>query len=103
KPETMGLLAANVYDIYLQMVQEKDPLADDVRKRLSGYEQRTKEGTEEWQALATYLGALEVKSGQTEQALARYQKFPEKDVALLNAVYYLLHDGKSEQAEKLVQ
>lgn len=103
KPETMELLAANVYDIYMQMEQEKDPLAASVLQRLSSYEARTKEGAEEWQALSTYLAALEVKNGMMEQALDRYQKFPQKDVALLNSIHYLLETGKADQAEKLLQ
>lgn len=102
-PETLQLLSANVYDISLQLGNEDPKQFGAVLERLSGYEEKVKQGTEEWEALSIYLAALEVRNGQITDALKRYHAFstnhPE---ALLNETYYLVQQGKIDLAEKLV-
>jgi hypothetical protein len=102
-PDTLRLLAANVYDIALQLENEDPSVYGKTLDRLLAYEKRIIKGSEEWQSLAIYLAAFEVKSGKQEDALLRYQSFaathPE---ALLNAVYYLTKAGRLSSAEKFL-
>lgn len=102
-PETFRLLSANVYDIALQLGSEEPKQYGVILERLASYEQKLMPQTEEWESLAIYLAALEVKNGQIEDALNRYQAFSSRNPeALLNAAYYLVQQGRIDQAEKLV-
>jgi len=102
-PETLQLLAANVYDIALQTETEDPSVYATVLNRLRAYETKIKQGSEEWQSLAYYVSALEVKNGQVKQALARYRSFADKKpVALLNTVYYLVQDDRLTEAKELI-
>jgi tetratricopeptide (TPR) repeat protein len=99
-PNTLRLLCANVYDIALQMGAEDPSMYGRVLERLGSYEQKVRQGSEEWQSLAIYLAALEAKSGKTEEALVRYRSFADKKPeALLNAVYYLVEANRLDEAE----
>lgn len=102
-PETLQLLSANVYDLALQMGAVDPRAYGDVRKRLGSYESKLKQDTKEWESLAIYLGALEIKAGQTDEALSRYGLFASKHPeALLNSAYYLVQEGRLEEAKTLV-
>jgi hypothetical protein len=102
-PDTLRLLCANVYDIAVQMGAEDPAVYGQILERLGSYEPKVRQGSEEWQSLAVYLAALEVKSGKTEAALARYRSFADKKTeALLNAVYYLVETNRLDEAEKLL-
>ncbi|MFD2369690.1 S-layer homology domain-containing protein [Brevibacillus sp. GCM10020057] len=102
-PDTLRLLAANVYDIALQMGANDPDEYETILQRLSAYEQKLKRETKEWESLSIYLGALEVKAGHTEKALERYQSFASRHPeALLNSVYYLVQEGRTEDAQNLL-
>ncbi len=102
-PDTLRLLAANVYDIALQLESDDPAVYEKTLARMLSYEKKMKPASEEWQSLAFYLGALEVKSGQLEQALARYRTFSDKKpVALLNAIYYLVEENRLQEAKELL-
>lgn len=102
-PDTLGLLSANVYDIALQLGSADQGQFAKVLERLRTYEQKIEPNSKEWEAIALYLGALEIRSGQVELALDRYKKFADKKPeALLNACYYLLQEGRLQDAEALL-
>ncbi|MDR5000848.1 S-layer homology domain-containing protein [Brevibacillus parabrevis] len=102
-PDTLRLLSANVYDLALQQAGKDQKQFAKVLERLSTYEQKVKPNSKEWEALAIYLGALEIKSGQTEKALERYKQFSANNPeALLNACYYLYQEGRLEEASALL-
>ncbi|MFP3423275.1 S-layer homology domain-containing protein, partial [Bacillus sp. SIMBA_161] len=68
-----------------------------------GYEKKVKQDSKEWEALGIYIAALEVKAGQIDAALDQYRLFnsahPE---ALINTTYYLIQQGRLQEAEKMV-
>ncbi|MED4570903.1 S-layer homology domain-containing protein [Brevibacillus agri] len=102
-PDTLRLLSANVYDLALQLGANDPQQFAKVLDRLSTYEAKVKPDSKEWEALAIYLGALEIRSGQTEKALSRYKQFAAANPeALLNACYYLHQDGRLEEAAALL-
>ncbi|WP_301173305.1 S-layer homology domain-containing protein [Brevibacillus nitrificans] len=102
-PDTLRLLSANVYDIALQMGANDSAEYEKVLKRLTAYESKLKQDTEEWESLAIYLGALEIKAGLTDKALARYETFASRHAeALLNSAYYLVQEGRIQEAESLL-
>ncbi|MFY0546073.1 tetratricopeptide repeat protein [Brevibacillus sp. H7] len=102
-PDTLRLLAANVYDISLQLESDDPTIYEKTLERMLAFEKKMKQGSKEWQSLAFYLGALEIKSGKHEQALARYRSFADQQpVALLNAVYCLVHADRLQEAEELL-
>ncbi|MGN7468629.1 S-layer homology domain-containing protein [Brevibacillus sp. SAFN-007a] len=102
-PDTLRLLSANVYDLALQLGASDSQQFAKVLARLGAYEPKVKPESKEWEALAIYLGALEIRSGQTEKALNRYKQFAvQNPEALLNACYYLSQDGRLEEAEALL-
>lgn len=102
-PDTLRLLSANVYDIALQLGAADAHEYEKVLQRLAGYEQKLRQDTKEWESLSIYLGALEVRAGHADKALERYKSFASKHPeALLNAVYYLVQEGRSEEAQTLL-
>ncbi|WJQ83672.1 S-layer homology domain-containing protein [Brevibacillus brevis] len=102
-PERLGLLSANVYDIALQLGNKDQSQYQKVLDRLSAYEQKVKQDSKEWESLAMYLGALEIRSGQVDLALARYKRFADRSPeALLNTSYYYLQEGRMQEAEEVL-
>lgn len=102
-PDTLRLLSANVYDLALQLGASDPQQFAKVLERLSTYEPKVKPESKEWEALAIYLGALEIRSGQAEKAMNRYRQFATTNPeALLNACYYLYQDGRLKEAEALL-
>lgn len=102
-PETLKLLSANVYDLSLLASYQDAHVYGRVLEKLAAYEAKVKQGTEEWEALAIYLAALEVKAGKMNEALARYRSFADENYeALTNAVYYLIEQDRMDEAEELV-
>lgn len=99
-PDTLRLLTANVYDIALQMEADDPGIYEKVLAKLSAYEQKIKPGTTEWEALAVYQAAMNVKAGQLEEALERYRSFAFRHpVALTNLVFYLTQTERLEEAK----
>ncbi|QRG69589.1 tetratricopeptide repeat protein [Brevibacillus choshinensis] len=102
-PDTLRLLSANVYDIALQLGASDTREYDKVLTRLGDYEKKLKQDTKEWESLSIYLGALEIKAGHTDKALERYGQFASKHPeALLNSAYYLVQEGRTQEAEALI-
>lgn len=101
-PETLKLLMANVYDICLQIEYTDPQIYEQTLPRLYGYEQKMKQGSEEWQQWAIYIAALEMKSGAMDKALAHYQQLTEIDAGLINTVYYLANQGRLGEAEEVL-
>lgn len=102
-PETLQLLSANVYDLALQMGSSDSKIYGKVLERLSTYEPKVKEDTEEWESLVIYLAALEIKAGKIDDALTRYRSFAaENHEALTNVTYYLIAQDRMAEAEELV-
>lgn len=102
-PDTLRLLSANVYDIALQMGAADPRQYSKVLERMAAYEKKLEQGSEEWESLAIYMGAMEVKSGQMNEALQRYQLFASRNPeALLNTAYYLLQEERVQEAEEMV-
>ncbi|MGG1658720.1 S-layer homology domain-containing protein [Brevibacillus sp. NRS-1366] len=102
-PDTLGLLSANVYDIALQLGAADQRQYNKVLERMSAYEKKLKQDSKEWESLSIYVGALEVKNGQMDKALERYGLFnPLHAEALLNSTYYLIQEGRIQDAEALV-
>ncbi len=102
KPETLQLLVANVYDLALKLEKEQGSIYAKLLDRLGPYEAKTKRNAEEWQAIAIYMAALEVKSGSVDKAIERYQQFSDDTNALLNYVYYLASEGNEEGAKNVL-
>ena len=102
-PDTLQLLGANVYDIALQLGGKDQRQYQKVLEHLRGYEKKVKQDSKEWEALGIYIAALEVKAGQIDAALDQYRLFnsahPE---ALINTTYYLIQEGRLQEAEQLV-
>ncbi|CAM3441074.1 S-layer homology domain-containing protein [Brevibacillus invocatus] len=102
-PETLQLLSANVYDLALQMGSSDSKIYGKVLERLSTYESKVKEDTDEWESLVIYLAALEIKAGKIDDALTRYRSFAaENHEALTNVTYYLIAQDRMAEAEELV-
>jgi hypothetical protein len=102
-PDTLRLLSANVYDIALQLGASDTREYDKVLTRLSDYEKKLKQDTKEWESMSIYLGALEIKAGHTDKALSRYGQYASKHPeALLNSAYYLVQEGRTQEAETLL-
>nr|WP_241254446.1 S-layer homology domain-containing protein [Brevibacillus sp. SYP-B805] len=102
-PDRLRLLCANVYDIALQMEADDEEIYQKTLNHLQSYESIIRKGTEEWDSLAIYLAALEVRSGQTEKALSRYREMGRSDEAMRNTVHYLAQQGKLDEAEAYLQ
>lgn len=101
-PEVLQLLVANVYDLALQLEREQPTVMLEARQRLLDHLSQLEPGTTEWLSLSLYLAAMEVRSGDKEQALARYRQLVESKEGLTNAVYYLLSSGRLVEAEQLL-
>ncbi|MGE5702033.1 MAG: S-layer homology domain-containing protein, partial [Clostridia bacterium] len=103
QPQTLQLLAANVYDLALKLESEDPKIYEKTFTRLRTYESKMKPLSEEWQTVAIYVGAMEAKSGRVQDAIDLYSKFVQNDQALLNGVYYLISLGKLDEAQQLLQ
>ena len=102
-PDTLQLLAANVYDITLQLGAADREQYKLVRERLEKYEQHMKPETKEWDVFSIYIAALEAKSGRETAALKRYAAIALRNPdALLNSAYYLVRQGRIDLAEKML-
>ncbi len=102
-PDRLRLLSANVYDIALFIGEDDDDIYAKTLKRLAAYESKLKQGTPEWQVFSLYVAALQVKAGQTAEAIRRYQSITAVKEGLLNALYYLIADGHLDEAKNLLQ
>lgn len=96
----LQLLAANIYDLSLQIGQDSPSVFGQVEKRLSPYVGKLT--PEEAEMFQIYLAALEVKSGNLERAIERYRANTSNKESFLNAVFYLLSEGHTEEAKQLV-
>ncbi|MGC5328531.1 S-layer homology domain-containing protein [Brevibacillus sp. SYSU BS000544] len=96
----LQLLSANIYDLSLQIGQDTPAIFEQVEKRISPYLDRVT--PEESKVLQLYLAALDVKSGKVDKAIERYRANVSQKDSFLNAVFYLLADGKTEEAKQLV-
>ncbi|GED72796.1 hypothetical protein BRE01_64980 [Brevibacillus reuszeri] len=102
-PDTLQLLGANVYDIALQLGGKDQRQYKKVLDRLRAYETKVKPDSKEWEAISIYMAALEIKDGQIETALEQYRLFHTFEAeALLNTTYYLVQEGRIQEAEQLV-
>jgi len=100
-PDTLRVLSANVYDIVLQMAQEDSDIYLEALQRFAAYEQKRPYGSEH-EVFAVYLAAMEVRNGQVEKALQRYQDLGKTREGMLNTVHYLVRDKRLAEARKFV-
>ncbi|WP_164553357.1 S-layer homology domain-containing protein [Brevibacillus marinus] len=101
-PEVLRLLAANVYDLALQLQSEQPTVMRAAFERLRPYLGKLEPGSAEWLNFSLYLAALEARSGEKQQALERYLQLTESKEGLTNALYYLVASGRMAEADELL-
>ncbi|UFJ43122.1 S-layer homology domain-containing protein [Brevibacillus humidisoli] len=101
-PEALKLLAANVYDLALQLETDQPTIMEDTLQQLLPYTKKMKAGTTEWLNYSLYLAALEVRSGDKQQALKRYLQLVSTEEGLTNALYYLITSERMQEANELL-
>ncbi|MGD8189050.1 S-layer homology domain-containing protein [Brevibacillus ginsengisoli] len=99
--ETLRLLAANLYDLSLQIEPNDPSVFQEVLTKLLSYEDKLDEKGKE--TIAIYLAALETRSGKVPEAITRYQAIKGDKSAVLNAVYYLIATNHIDQAKQMVE